>query len=76
LILLLNVNRSFGGLYVTVSYSSSNENVDYASTSAAVENANLLGRLPLVGRTANLIHSSRFQKNIPHDLEAIFLEDW
>ena len=49
-------------------------NLDYASTSSAVQPANLLVRLPLADVTAHLIYSSHFLEYIPRDLVAPFLQ--
>ena len=49
----MNVNLACGGVYVT---DADWFNLDYASSSPAVQRANLLGRLPLEDAAAELVY--------------------
>ena len=52
-------------------------NLGYASSSHAVDQADLLGRLPLLDKTADLVYSSHFLEHIPNDkVDSFLLECW
>jgi SAM-dependent methyltransferase len=68
----MNVNLACGGVYVT---GTGWLNFDYSSASAAVRNANLLGRLPLADGTADLVYSSHFLEHIPREQVGPFLQE-
>ena len=68
----MNVNLACGSVYVT---GTSWLNLDYASSSPAVQRANLLGRLPLADATADLVYSSHFLEHIPREHVAPFLQE-
>lgn len=59
---MLKVNLGCGPVFVD---SPSWLNLDYAPTSSAVRQANLLERLPLSDETAELIYSSHFLEHVP-----------
>jgi len=61
---MMNVNLACGAAYVT---GADWLNQDYASTSAAVQHANLLGRLPIADSTADLVCSLHFLERISRD---------
>ena len=69
---MLNVNLACGGAYLI---GADWLNLDYVSTSAAVQHANLLGRLPIADDTADLVYSSYFLENIPRDQVAPFVQE-
>ena len=58
----MNVNLACGGVYVT---DADWFNLDYASSSPAVQRANLLARLPLDDAAAELVYSSHFWSTSP-----------
>ena len=68
----MNVNLACGSVYLT---DTAWLNLDYASSSPAVQRANLLGRLPLADATADLVYSSHFLDHIPREHVAPFLQE-
>ena len=70
----LKVNLACGGIYVA---GDGWINLDYVSSSHAVGQADLLGRLTLLDNTAELVYSSHFLEHIPRDQVPHFLgECW
>ena len=69
---MMNVNLACGGAYLT---GADWLNLDYVSTSPAVQHANLLGRLPIADDTADLVYSSHFLEHIPRDQVAPFVQE-
>ena len=51
------------------------ENLDYSARGAAVQQADLLGRLPLSDHCAALVYSSHFLEHVPRDMVIGFLEE-
>jgi SAM-dependent methyltransferase len=67
-----NVNLACGDVYVN---HGSWINLDYASSCSAVQQADLLGRLPLVDGAAQLVYSSHFLEHIPRNQVSAFLAE-
>ncbi|CAK6687488.1 class I SAM-dependent methyltransferase [Synechococcus sp. CBW1107] len=68
----MKVNLACGEVYVC---HSDWLNLDYVSTSAAVQRANLLGSLPLEDCSADLVYCSHFIEHIPSDHVSAFLQE-
>jgi hypothetical protein len=69
---MMNVNFACGDTWVI---GADWLNLDYSSTSPAVQHANLLGRLPIADSTAALVCSSHFLEQIPCDQVAPYLQE-
>ena len=69
---MMNINLACGGVYVI---GADWLNLDYSSTSPAVQHANLLGPFPIADATAELVYSSHFLEHIPRDQVASFLQE-
>ena len=71
---LARINLACGGVYVNGKHWI---NLDYASSSRAVQQANLLGQLPLSDESAELVYSSHFLEHIPRSqVSALLSECW
>lgn len=68
----MNANLACAAAYVIITESLC---LDDASTSPAVQNANLLCRLPVADAIANLVNSSHFLDHIPPDHVAPILQE-
>ena len=70
--LACKVNLACGGVFVT---DDGWINLDYGASIAAVQRADLLGRLPLPNDHVALVYSSHFLEHIPRDQVAGFLTE-
>ena len=71
---MLQVNLACGTVFVS---GHNWINLDYVSSSPAVQQANLLSRLPIGDNSADLVYSSHFLEHIPHDkVDSFLLECW
>ena len=68
----MNINLACGSVFVT---DTSWRNLHYASSSPAVQRANLLGHLPFEDSAAELVYSFHFLEHIPLDQVAPFLQE-
>lgn len=68
----MNVNLACGGTFVD---QENWLNLDYSKVGLAVQQANLLGRLPLSDSTADLVYSSHFLEHIPVSQVTPFLHE-
>ena len=69
---LIKVNLACGSVFVA---DDGWINLDYGASTAAVQRADLLGRLPLPDDHAALVYSSLFLEHIPRDQVADFLTE-
>ena len=71
---MLKINLACGSVFVS---GHNWLNLDYGSSSPAVQQANILSRLPICDNSADLVYSSHFLEHIPRDkVDYFLLECW